>query len=115
MITPTKSLPAILKSTELDPPTLSSANIFLSLLKGAITSGLLDAPAYSPTCAIVFPYTIPPSANFGIDAKLAPTAATPAPIAAIFQGKGNPAPEAIALAYASDPLAAVNVIIFGNN
>ena len=44
----------------------STFNKFLSLLKGAITSGLEEAPAYSPIIPSVAPLTIPPLANFGI-------------------------------------------------
>ena len=59
---------------------VGSASIPRSLSKGAITSGLPLAPAYSPTIAKVGPETTPPSANFGKDfiaAIIAATAAKP--------------------------------------
>src|SRR5699024_7062553 len=73
----TKSFPLIRKSpvTCTDPLSDDIGLInSLSLLSGAITSGLLDAPGYSPINPNVGPLTIPPSANFGIAAKADKTA-----------------------------------------
>src|SRR5574343_984190 len=80
--------------------------ISFSLLSGAITSGLLPAPAYSPTFTSDDPYAIPPSANLGT-AELN-TAAIPAPaIPAVMMliGKGSEALDAIAEAIVSDSFA----------
>ncbi len=46
-----------------------------SLSSGATTSGLFDAPAYSPISPTVGPLTMPPSANFGNDINADPMAA----------------------------------------
>ena len=58
----------------LSEPPVSPINDF-NLFNGAITSGFVDAPGYSPTRPNVGPETIPPSANA---TPLANTALTPA-------------------------------------
>ena len=69
---PTSSRPRILNSTCPPPPALVGCISERSLSRGAITSGLLLAPAYSPIRESVGPYTIPPSAKaltFGMEVR----------------------------------------------